>query len=63
VPPMNHKELAAAIQQLLLDPALAEKFRQNGPLTAQEYTWDKVVDRMENALMDFINQPPFRAAQ
>ena len=63
VPPMKHKELAAAIQQLLLDPALVEKFRQNGPLTAQEYTWDKVADRMENALMDFINQPPFRAAQ
>jgi hypothetical protein len=49
-----------AILELLGDPSLAEKFRQEGPLTAQEYTWEKVSDRMETALLDFVTVPAAR---
>jgi glycosyltransferase involved in cell wall biosynthesis len=60
VPAKNPPELATAILELLGDPSLAEKFRQKGPLTAQEYTWEKVSDRMETALLDFVTVPAAR---
>lgn len=60
VPPANPQELAKAMMDLLLNNLLIEKFRQNGPLTASEYTWDKVVDRTEEILYDFINSPSVR---
>jgi glycosyltransferase involved in cell wall biosynthesis len=42
-----HK-LAEAIEKLLTDESLAEKLRKNGLETAKQYTWDKVVDKVEN---------------
>jgi glycosyltransferase involved in cell wall biosynthesis len=59
-PAKNPPELASAILELLGDPSLAEKFSQEGPLTAQEYTWEKVSDRMEAALLDFVTVPASR---
>jgi len=54
VPPKDTQKLAKAITNLLSDQALMERFQHNGPLTASEYTWEKVVDRLEAALFDFL---------
>lgn len=56
-PPKDAQKLATAILEVLSNPALAQKFAQHGPLTAQEYTWEKAVDRMESALLDFFIPP------
>ena len=52
VPPRKPDLLAEAIVQVLSDPALESRLRQNGPSTAAEFTWDRAVDRFEQALQD-----------
>lgn len=50
VPPREPKALAEAMSRVLTDRTLAAHFRSNGPQMAAEFTWDKAVDRFENAL-------------
>ncbi|MCS6801234.1 MAG: glycosyltransferase family 4 protein [Chloroflexota bacterium] len=46
VPPKNEVALAAAISQLLGDPARREEFAQNGRVKARDYNWDRVAERI-----------------
>lgn len=55
VPPRQPAELAKAMLQVLNNPELAQNFRQAGPLTAENFTWDLAVDRFETALLRLVN--------
>jgi len=50
VPPRDPTALAKAMIAVLQNPYWSEKFHQTGPQTAAEFTWEKSVDRFENAL-------------
>jgi glycosyltransferase involved in cell wall biosynthesis len=54
VPPQHPDLLADAIVKVLDDPVLAARLRQAGPPTAAEFTWEKAVDRLEEALQGFL---------
>ncbi len=56
VPPRDPQSLADGILTLLRNPELADRFRKNGPSTAAKFTWENVVDRFEQALVDFGKQ-------
>ncbi|HUF37318.1 MAG TPA: glycosyltransferase family 4 protein [Anaerolineales bacterium] len=53
VPPKSTDALAEAMRRVLDEPGLAERFRTAGPPTAAEFTWEKAVDRLEEALVEF----------
>ncbi|GIW11268.1 MAG: phosphatidyl-myo-inositol mannosyltransferase [Dehalococcoidia bacterium] len=46
VPPKDEHALAAALCQLLRDPALREECAANGRLKARDYSWDRVAQRV-----------------
>jgi glycosyltransferase involved in cell wall biosynthesis len=50
VPPKDPAKLSEAMLTVLNSTDLAEKFRRNGPVTSDEYTWEKATDRFEQAL-------------
>ncbi|MEZ4658262.1 MAG: glycosyltransferase family 4 protein [Caldilineaceae bacterium] len=52
VPPRNVPALAAAMQRMLQEPALAACCIENGLETAHRYRWENVIDRVENALKE-----------
>jgi glycosyltransferase involved in cell wall biosynthesis len=47
VPPRNPEAMADAILRLLSDKDLCQKLSAEGPKTAQQFTWDKTVDKIE----------------
>jgi len=47
VPPKDPKALAGAINDLLDNESLRENFKRKGPKIAQQFTWDKTVDKVE----------------
>ncbi len=49
-PPRDPAALAEAMLQVLRDERLAARLRQNGPLTAANFTWEAATDRFEAAL-------------
>lgn len=53
VPPQDPARLTEAMLAVLGDPAMASRFRLAGPPTAAEFTWEKAVERLEAALVDF----------
>jgi phosphatidylinositol alpha-mannosyltransferase len=48
VPPREPKDLAAAIERLLSDRALADSFRANGPVRAAEFSWPRVTAKVDD---------------
>jgi phosphatidylinositol alpha-mannosyltransferase len=46
VPPRDDEALAAGLLRLLRSPDLREEMGQNGVATAQQYSWDKIGDRV-----------------
>lgn len=52
VPSRNPKAIADAILRLLSDEGLSQRFRQEGPETARQFTWDKMVDSIEKLFME-----------
>ncbi|MCW4015776.1 MAG: glycosyltransferase family 4 protein [Candidatus Bathyarchaeota archaeon] len=55
VPPRSPKSLADAIIRLLKDEHLSEYFRKEGPKTANQFTWDKTVDNVEQIFRRILN--------
>jgi glycosyltransferase involved in cell wall biosynthesis len=55
VPPKSPELLAKGIEQILSDTELARKLAQNGPATAQKFTWETAVDRFENAILQLVS--------
>lgn len=49
--------LAAAVDKVLRDPALADTLRAGGTRTASSYAWDDIVDRLEGLLRDAAATP------
>jgi glycosyltransferase involved in cell wall biosynthesis len=47
VPPRNPEAMANAILRLLSDKDLCQKLGEEGPKTAQQFTWDKTADKIE----------------
>ena len=54
VPAGNPKAAADAVINVLSDDKLREKLIEGGLETARQWTWDKVVNRFEEALRDII---------
>lgn len=62
IPPGKPALLAEKIEQLLVDRELAEKLTEQGLKTASNYTWDKTMSYLEEALMRvYIHSQPHRA--
>jgi glycosyltransferase involved in cell wall biosynthesis len=53
VSPRRPELLAEAINEVLENPALSIKMRQEGPRTAAFFNWDVVMNRFEQALVSF----------
>lgn len=53
-PPAEPVALAAAMEQVLQNCALAQKLSANGPQTAQDFSWENAVARFEAALQTII---------
>lgn len=53
VQPKEPEKLASAMLEVLNSPALAAKFAENAPPTAEEFSWEKSTDRLEACLLDF----------
>jgi len=51
-PPKDPQSLANGILQVLNDPNLSDQLRQNGPITASNFSWDSAVSRFETALQE-----------
>lgn len=55
VPPRDVHALAEAITRLLHDPALAKHLVENGQVTARQYNWETMTDRVEDALGQLLS--------
>jgi len=56
VPLQDSVELSKAMERVLTDESLIERLRMNGLETARQYTWDKVVDRIEDAFKSVLDR-------
>ena len=56
VPPKDDKELAAAIDTLLRDPALRERLAAGGRETAEEYRWERVATKVMDHYMTVLHR-------
>lgn len=54
VPPRQPFKLAEAILRLLEDKQLSDKFREKGPETARQFTWEKTTDKFESLFKSLI---------
>lgn len=54
VAPRDPQSLSRAILRLLDDESLAARLRQNGPDTAQLYTWDRTADNVEGIFREML---------
>jgi glycosyltransferase involved in cell wall biosynthesis len=54
VPPKRPKLLSEAILKILLKDDLAEKLRKEGLKTAQQFTWERTTDRVEQILKNVV---------
>ena len=54
-PIKNPAAISKAIMELLTQPELAQKLRNNGIETAKEFTWQKAVDKFEAAVNQILS--------
>lgn len=54
VPPGDPTALARAILKVLTNDKLRERLIENGIATAKQFTWDKVVNRVEEAFKEAL---------
>ena len=54
VPPRQPGALAAAIRRVLTDPACAERLELAGRERASEFSWERVVPRIEAVYQDAL---------
>jgi glycosyltransferase involved in cell wall biosynthesis len=52
VPPGDPKAVADAVLKILKNDKLREKLIEHGIETAKQWTWDKVVDKFEQAIKE-----------
>lgn len=55
VPPKNTCKLAEAVERLLSDADLSEALKKKGLETSKEYTYEKLVDRVEKAFKEAVD--------
>ena len=56
VPPRNPEAMADAILRLLSDKDLCRKLSEEGLKTAQQFTWDKTVDKVEKLFKEALSR-------
>ncbi len=56
VPPKEPEALAQSIIKVMKDHDLQEKLTDNGLITAQKFTWERVIDVFEKAFADALNE-------
>lgn len=56
VPPKEPEALAQSIINLMNDPELQGKLTDNGLITAQKFTWERVIDIFEKIFADALNE-------
>jgi len=59
VPPEDEERLAQALITLLSDGSLRRQMGDKGRLKAQEYSWEKVAQRVLNHYMKILSEPPW----
>ncbi len=57
VPVKDPLAMASAIEKLLLDESLRKRLVLEGIKTAREYSWDKIIDAVENELYNTVISP------
>lgn len=61
VDPMDEAAIAAGLERLLGDPALAESLRQAGLARAAEYSWARTIDTLTISWRQALHSPARRA--
>ena len=56
VPPKEPEALAQSIIKVMKDHDLQEKLTDNGLITAQKFTWERVIDVFEKAFADALSE-------
>jgi len=56
VPPRNPQVMAEAILRILEEKKLSDKFRENGPKTAKQFSWDKTTNKVEKLFLEKLNE-------
>jgi phosphatidylinositol alpha-mannosyltransferase len=56
VPPSRPEALAAAVERVLTDPALAIRLGQAGPARAREYSWERVTEQLEQVYREVVGR-------
>jgi len=59
VPPEDEERLAQALITLLSDGSLRRQMGDKGRLKAQEYSWERVAQRVLNHYMKILSEPPW----
>lgn len=54
VPPFDEEALYTALHQILTNPTLQQSMGEESWYKAQEYTWEKTVDRMVNVIRQYV---------
>lgn len=54
VPPFDEEALYTALHQILTNPSLQQSMSEASWYKAQEYTWEKTVDRMVNVIRQYV---------
>jgi glycosyltransferase involved in cell wall biosynthesis len=58
VPPRDVETMAAAVERLLADADLRERFRREGIATAKGFTWKRTADQVETYFKGLLRQAP-----
>lgn len=61
VDPQDSRALAARLESVLTDPALAERLGSAGIVAAQGYSWDAVAESYERLYADLLGRSPGRS--
>ncbi len=60
VPPKDEERLAQALISLMSDESLRQRMGDKGRLKAQEYSWEKIAQRVLSYYMRILNEPPWK---
>jgi len=60
VPPKNKEMLAQALISLMTDEPLRRQMGAKGKLTVQDYSWERVAQRVFDYYVRLLGEPPWK---